>query len=63
MIWTLPPPPPRQRALGRDEIVGAAIALADEGAAVTMKSVAARLGPCMSMALNATSTAGKAAAI
>ncbi|MFF4591717.1 TetR/AcrR family transcriptional regulator C-terminal domain-containing protein [Amycolatopsis sp. NPDC001319] len=51
LIWTLPPPPPRQRSLGREEIVAAAIALADEGAAVTMKSVAGRLGPYTSMAL------------
>ncbi|MFI5606983.1 TetR/AcrR family transcriptional regulator C-terminal domain-containing protein [Amycolatopsis sp. NPDC051903] len=52
-IWTLPPPPPRQRALGRDEIVAAAIALADEGgmAAVTMKAVATSLGPYTAMAL------------
>jgi AcrR family transcriptional regulator len=52
-IWTQPPPPPRQRALGRDEIVAAAIALADgEGpAALTMKAVAARLGPYSAMSL------------
>ena len=52
-IWTQPPPPPRQRALGRDEIVAAAIALADEqgAAALTMKAVAARLGPYSAMAL------------
>src|SRR5690349_18718714 len=52
-IWTLPPPPPRQRSLGRDEIVDAAIALADEvGAeALTMKAVAAWLGPYSPMSL------------
>lgn len=52
-IWTQPPPPPRQRALGRDEIVAAAIALADEegAGAVTMKAVAARLGPYSAMSL------------
>lgn len=52
-IWTQPPPPPRQRSLGRDEIVTAAISLADEGGppALTMKAVAARLGPYSPMAL------------
>ncbi|HEU5420894.1 MAG TPA: TetR/AcrR family transcriptional regulator [Streptosporangiaceae bacterium] len=52
-IWTLPPAPPRQRALGRTEIVAAAIGLADdEGApAVTMKAVAGRLGSYSPMAL------------
>jgi AcrR family transcriptional regulator len=52
-IWTQPPPPPRQRSLGREEIVAAAIALADEAgpAALTMKAVAARLGPYTAMAL------------
>jgi AcrR family transcriptional regulator len=52
-IWTLPAPPARQRALGREEIVAAAVALADDlGAdAVTMKAVAARLGPYSPMAL------------
>lgn len=52
-IWTLPPPPPRQRSLGRAEIVTAAIALADEvGAeALTMKAVAAWLGPYSPMSL------------
>ena len=49
----LPPSPPRQRSLGRDEIVAAAIEVADEGGAdaLTMKAVAARLGPYTSMAL------------
>jgi AcrR family transcriptional regulator len=53
LIWTQPPPPPRQRSLGREEIVAAAIALADETgpAALTMKAVAARLGPYSAMAL------------
>lgn len=52
-IWAQPPPPPRQRALGRDEIVAAAVALADESGptALTMKAVAARLGPYSAMAL------------
>jgi AcrR family transcriptional regulator len=52
-IWTLPPPPPRQRSLGREEIVAAAIRLADESGlgAMTMKAVAARLGPYSPMAL------------
>lgn len=53
LIWTQPQPPARQRALGRSEIVAAAIALADdEGwSALTMKAVAAKLGPCSPMAL------------
>ena len=53
LIWTQPPPPPRQRSLGREEIVAAAIALADETgpAALTMKAVAGRLGPYSAMAL------------
>jgi AcrR family transcriptional regulator len=53
LIWTQPPPPPRQRSLGRAEIVAAAISLADEAghAALTMKAVAARLGPYSAMAL------------
>jgi len=52
-IWSRPEPPPRQRSLGRDEIVAAAIALADERgvAGLTMKAVAARLGPYSPMAL------------
>jgi AcrR family transcriptional regulator len=52
-IWSQPPPPPRQRTLGRDEIVAAAIALADDqgAAALTMKAVAARLGPYSAMSL------------
>ena len=53
LIWTQPPPPPQQRSLGRAEIVAAAISLADEAghAALTMKAVAARLGPYSAMAL------------
>jgi AcrR family transcriptional regulator len=53
LIWTQPPPPPRQRSLGRAEIVAAAIGLADEAGpgALTMKAVAARLGPYSAMAL------------
>src|SRR3954451_1592356 len=53
LIWTQPPPPPRQRSLGREEIVAAAIALADETgpADLTMKAVAARLGSYSAMAL------------
>jgi AcrR family transcriptional regulator len=53
LIWTQPAPPPQQRFLGRDEIVTAAIALADEAGAeaLTMKAVAARLGPYTPMAL------------
>ncbi|WP_432992584.1 TetR/AcrR family transcriptional regulator [Dactylosporangium sp. CA-233914] len=52
-VWALPAPPARQRRLGREEVVAAAIELADEGgpAAVTMKAVAARLGPYTPMAL------------
>jgi AcrR family transcriptional regulator len=53
LIWTQSPPPPRQRALGREEIVAAATGLADEAglAAMTMKAVAARLGDYTPMAL------------
>jgi AcrR family transcriptional regulator len=52
LIWTQPPPP-RRRALGRDEIVAAAIGLADDAgpAALTMKAVAGRLGSYSPMAL------------
>src|SRR5256714_14769233 len=52
LIW-VQPPPPRQRSLGREEIVAAATALADEAGpgALTMKAVAARLGPYTAMAL------------
>jgi AcrR family transcriptional regulator len=53
LIWTQPPPPSRQRSLGRDEIIRAGIAVADEGgrAALTMTAVARRLGPYTPMAL------------
>lgn len=53
LIWTLSPAPPKQRSLGRAEIVAAAIGLADEDgpAAVTMKAVAGRLGSYSAMAL------------
>jgi AcrR family transcriptional regulator len=53
LIWVQPPPPPRQRSLGREEIVAAAIALADEAGpdALTMKAVAGQLGPYTAMAL------------
>jgi AcrR family transcriptional regulator len=53
LVWTQPAPPPRQRSLGREEIVAAAIALADEAGpdGLTMKAVAARLGPYSPMAL------------
>jgi AcrR family transcriptional regulator len=53
LIWTLPPAPAKQRSLGRDEIVRAAIAVADEGgaAALTMSGVAKRLGAYTSMSL------------
>jgi AcrR family transcriptional regulator len=52
-IWIQSPPPPRQRFLGREEIVTAAVALADEAGpdALTMKAVAAKLGPYTPMAL------------
>ena len=53
LIWTLPAPPARQRSLGRDDIVAAAMALADEHghAALTMQAVAGRLGSYSAMAL------------
>lgn len=53
LIWNRPPPPLRRRALGREQIVTAAIGLADEAGvdALTMKAVAARLGPYTPMAL------------
>lgn len=52
-MWSLPPPPSRQRSLGRAEIVAAAIDLADSAGAgaITMKAVAARLGAYTPMAL------------
>ncbi|WP_020576330.1 TetR/AcrR family transcriptional regulator [Actinopolymorpha alba] len=53
LIWTQPPPPPRKRALGREEIVRAGIEVADEGGpdALTMNAVAQRLGSYTPMAL------------
>src|SRR5581483_444517 len=53
LIWTQPPPPPRQRSLGREDIVAAAIGFADEAGleALTMKAVASRLGSYSAMAL------------
>ena len=53
LIWTQAAPPPRQQSLGRDAIVAAAVALADEAGtgALTMKKVAGRLGPYSPMAL------------
>ncbi|MFC4015141.1 TetR/AcrR family transcriptional regulator [Nonomuraea purpurea] len=53
LIWSQPPPPPRQRALDRETIVRAAIEVADLGGlpALTMSTVASRLGPYTSMAL------------
>ena len=52
-VWTLPPPPARQRSLGREEIVAAAIRLADAtgSGALTMQAVAASLGSYSAMAL------------
>lgn len=50
LIWSQPEPSPR-RALGRGEIVAAAVALADRGERVTMKAVAAELGDYTPMAL------------
>ncbi|MFG2045417.1 TetR/AcrR family transcriptional regulator C-terminal domain-containing protein [Dactylosporangium sp. NPDC048998] len=52
-VWALPEPPARQRRLGREEVVAAAMELADSGGtqALTMKAVAARLGPYTPMAL------------
>jgi AcrR family transcriptional regulator len=52
-IWTLPPPPARQRSLGRKEIVTAAIRVADAAGsgALTMQAVAASLGSYSAMAL------------
>lgn len=53
LIWTQPPPPPRQRALGREEIVRAAMEVADRGGppALTMNAVARQLGSYSPMAL------------
>ncbi|WP_327047441.1 TetR/AcrR family transcriptional regulator [Microbispora sp. NBC_01189] len=53
LIWTQPPPPPRRRALDREKIVAAAIRVAGEAGldGLTMKAVAAHLGPYSPMAL------------
>jgi AcrR family transcriptional regulator len=53
LIWAQPDPPPRRQALGREPIVVAAVALADEAGAdaLTMQAVAARLGSYSAMAL------------
>jgi AcrR family transcriptional regulator len=53
LIWLQQGPPARQRGLGRDAIVRAAIAVADEGGpqALTMAAVARRLGSYTPMAL------------
>src|SRR5215470_2377186 len=53
LIWTQPAAPDRQPALRRDEIVAAAIGLADDAgpAGLTMHAVAARLGSYSAMAL------------
>ena len=53
-IWLLPGPPTRTRALGRTEIVEAAVAIADEGGgaqALNMRAVATRLGSSTPMSL------------
>jgi AcrR family transcriptional regulator len=53
LIWLQQRPPARQRGLGREAIVRAAIAVADEGGpqALTMAAVARRLGSYTPMAL------------
>lgn len=53
LIWLQPPAPVRQRHLERQEIVQAAIAVADMGGlpALTMAAVARQLGPYTPMAL------------
>lgn len=53
MIWTQPSPQRRRSPLERDDIVRAAVAVADEGGAqaLTMTAVAKRLGPYTPMAL------------
>jgi AcrR family transcriptional regulator len=52
LIW-LQPDPPRPRELGREQIVRAAVAVADDGGAqaLTMAAVAGRLGSYSAMAL------------
>ncbi|MGW7486197.1 TetR/AcrR family transcriptional regulator [Streptomyces sp. NPDC054786] len=53
LIWTQPSPQRRRSPLERDDIVRAAVAVADEGGAqaLTMTAVAKRLGPYTPMAL------------
>ncbi|MFJ4985782.1 TetR/AcrR family transcriptional regulator [Streptomyces sp. NPDC088732] len=53
LIWTRPAPRRRQSPLDRDDIVRAAVEVADEGGAqaLTMAAVAGRLGPYTPMAL------------
>src|SRR3954463_5292317 len=53
LIWTQPMPRRRSSPLEREDIVRAAVALADEGGAdaLTMAAVARRLGPYTPMAL------------
>lgn len=53
LIWLQPPAPVRKRQLERDEIVRAAITVADQGdlSALTMAAVARQLGPYTTMAL------------
>ncbi|WP_405407317.1 TetR/AcrR family transcriptional regulator [Streptomyces decoyicus] len=53
LIWTHPSPRRRRSPLERDDIVQAAVAVADEGGAqaLTMTAVAKRLGPYTPMAL------------
>jgi AcrR family transcriptional regulator len=53
LIWTQPTPRRRQSPLRREDIVRAAVAVADEGGtqALTMSAVARRLGPYTPMAL------------
>ncbi|MEV5124565.1 TetR/AcrR family transcriptional regulator [Streptomyces decoyicus] len=53
LIWTHPSPRRRRSPLERDDIVRAAVAVADEGGtqALTMTAVAKRLGPYTPMAL------------
>jgi AcrR family transcriptional regulator len=52
-IWLLPEPPRRHRGLDRDEIVRAAIEIADKGGAeaLTMRAVAAAVGSSTPMSL------------
>ncbi|MBO0706910.1 MAG: TetR/AcrR family transcriptional regulator C-terminal domain-containing protein [Candidatus Dormibacteraeota bacterium] len=53
VIWSEPQPAARRRSLGREEIVRAAIAVADQGGAgaLTMATVARHLGSYTAMAL------------